>query len=171
MCNQPQFLPRYRIHQKNGISVPGPTSISEGVNSGLQEHSGRYRDIPWRPRRRILPTAAQLVIKRSGMDDVLLGVVLQRLKELPLEEQATNLLLAALEGEESLSAQLGGQAAERPSGDRAVAALPEPAGAYLPSLTVGGFRGIGKPATLSLQPGPGLTVIVGRNGSGKSSFR
>jgi ABC-type hemin transport system ATPase subunit len=104
------------------------------------------------------------------MDDVLLGIVLQRLKESPLEEQATDLLLAAFESEESLSAQLGGQAAARPSGDRAVVAPPEPAGAYLRSLTVSGFRGIGKPATLSLQPGPGLTVVVGRNGSGKSSF-
>src|ERR1700691_3789433 len=50
-----------------------PTSIFEGVNSGLQEYGGRYRDIPWRPRQRILPAAAQLVIKRSGTDDVLLG--------------------------------------------------------------------------------------------------
>jgi energy-coupling factor transporter ATP-binding protein EcfA2 len=40
----------------------------------------------------------------------------------------------------------------------------------LRSLTVTGFRGIGQPATLDLQPGPGLTVVVGRNGSGKSSF-
>jgi hypothetical protein len=104
------------------------------------------------------------------MDDVLLGIVLQRLKESPLEEQATDLLLAAFESAESLSAQLSGEVAARPSGDRAVATLPEPAGAYLRSLTVSGFRGIGKPATLSLQPGPGLTVVVGRNGSGKFSF-
>jgi hypothetical protein len=71
--------------------------------------------------------------------------------------------LKLIEIEESLSAQLGGRSAERPSGDRAVAAPPEPAGAYLRSLTVNGFRLIGKPATLSLQPGPGLTVVVGRN--------
>jgi recombinational DNA repair ATPase RecF len=104
------------------------------------------------------------------MDDVLLGIVLTRLAESPLAEQATNLLLAALEGEESLSAQLGGQAGQRPAGDRAGTAAPRPAGAYLRSLTVSGFRGIGKPATLSLTPGPGLTLVVGRNGSGKSSF-
>jgi hypothetical protein len=104
------------------------------------------------------------------MDDVLLGLVLQRLKESPLEERETNLLLAAFESEESLSAQLDGQAAARPSGDRAVAALAEPAGAYLRSFTVSGFRGIGKPAALSLQPSPGLTVVVGRNGSGKFGF-
>jgi hypothetical protein len=51
----------------------------------------------------------QLVIKRSDMDDVLLGIVLQWLKESPLEEQATDLLLAAFESEESLSAQLSGE--------------------------------------------------------------
>ena len=42
--------------------------------------------------------------------------------------------------------------------------------AYLRSVTVRGFRGIGTPSTLTVEPGPGLTVIVGRNGSGKSSF-
>ena len=38
------------------------------------------------------------------------------------------------------------------------------------SITVSGFRGMGAAATLALQPGPGLTLVVGRNGSGKSSF-
>jgi hypothetical protein len=108
--------------------------------------------------------------KRDYMDDVLLDIVLRRLAESPLAEQPTNLLLAALQDEESLSAQLGGQAAQRPGGDLAGAVAPRPAGAYLRSLTVSGFRGIGKPATLSLAPGPGLTLVVGRNGSGKSSF-
>jgi energy-coupling factor transporter ATP-binding protein EcfA2 len=42
--------------------------------------------------------------------------------------------------------------------------------AYLKSITVQGFRGIGPKVTLHLQPGPGLTVVTGRNGSGKSSF-
>ena len=41
---------------------------------------------------------------------------------------------------------------------------------WLSSVTVEGFRGIGAPATLALEPRPGLTVVVGRNGSGKSSF-
>lgn len=105
------------------------------------------------------------------MDDVLLGIVLNRLADEPLTEPATDLLLAALESDESLSAQLGGQAAQRPASDqRQRAAEPAPVGAFLRSLTVSGFRGIGQAATLDLQPGPGLTVIVGRNGSGKSSF-
>jgi energy-coupling factor transporter ATP-binding protein EcfA2 len=104
------------------------------------------------------------------MDDVLLDIVLRQLAESPLPEQATSLLLAALESEESLSAQLGGQATQRPASHIAGTPSPRPAGAYLRSLTVSGFRGIGEPATLSLAPGPGLTLVVGRNGSGKSSF-
>ncbi len=108
------------------------------------------------------------------MDDELLEIVLRRLEESPLAEQATDLLLAAFDNEESLAAQLGGEGAGK-AAQRHVASKPdavkhEPAGALLRSLTVSGFRGIGKPATLSLQPGPGLTVVVGRNGSGKSSF-
>jgi len=49
-------------------------------------------------------------------------------------------------------------------------AAKDPVGAYLRSLTVKGFRGIGPAAILEVSPGPGLTLVVGRNGSGKSSF-
>jgi recombinational DNA repair ATPase RecF len=103
------------------------------------------------------------------MDDVLLGIVLRRLAEFPLPEQTADLLLAAFDGDESLSAQLGGQAQPR-SKAADITTPPAPAGAYLQSLTVSGFRGIGPPATLKVAPRPGLTLVVGRNGSGKSSF-
>ena len=46
----------------------------------------------------------------------------------------------------------------------------EPAGAWLTGIAVQGFRGVGPRAELELQPGPGLTMVVGRNGTGKSSF-
>ncbi|MFD5920899.1 AAA family ATPase [Kitasatospora sp. NPDC058201] len=41
---------------------------------------------------------------------------------------------------------------------------------FLDSLTVNGFRGIGPRARLSLSPRPGVNLVVGRNGSGKSSL-
>ncbi|MEV8566040.1 hypothetical protein AB0436_10755 [Streptomyces sp. NPDC051322] len=41
---------------------------------------------------------------------------------------------------------------------------------FLDSVAVTGFRGIGPRAWLSLTPKPGVTLVVGRNGSGKSSF-
>ena len=104
------------------------------------------------------------------MDDLLLDIVLRRLGEPPLAGNAADLLLAALEDDESLLAQLGGHATQQPADESAhLHTVPTPAGAYLRSLTVSGFRGIGKPATLTLAPGPGLTLVVGRNGSGKST--
>jgi hypothetical protein len=57
--------------------------------------------------------------------------------------------------------------------DRDTAAAPGTAARRaiaLKSVTVRGFRGIGPSRTLELPPGPGLTVVTGRNGSGKSSF-
>lgn len=41
---------------------------------------------------------------------------------------------------------------------------------YLSGVDVEGFRGIGPRSTLPLIPGNGLTLVVGANGSGKSSF-
>ena len=41
---------------------------------------------------------------------------------------------------------------------------------FLQSLSVSGFRGVHEKVTLELQPSPGLTVVAGRNGSGKSSL-
>jgi len=103
------------------------------------------------------------------MDDTLLGLVLARLDSVPLAEPAAGLLLAACDGDDSLADQLSGHATasvERDGGHVAA----EPSGAFLRAVTVAGFRGVGPSATLDLQPGPGLTLVVGRNGSGKSSF-
>lgn len=43
-------------------------------------------------------------------------------------------------------------------------------GMFLRAIRVEGFRGIGPETVLELPPGPGLTLVTGRNGSGKSSF-
>jgi hypothetical protein len=82
------------------------------------------------------------------------------------------ILLAAMEGEAELNAFLDKARTidppTRASGPKGPAA--EPPGAYVGAISVEGFRGIGPAATLTLRPGPGLTLVVGRNGSGKSSF-
>ncbi|MBP8532154.1 AAA family ATPase [Streptomyces sp. MK37H] len=50
-------------------------------------------------------------------------------------------------------------------------AVPHPdQGVFLDSISVSGFRGIGRKARLPLTAKPGVTLVVGRNGSGKSSF-
>ena len=97
------------------------------------------------------------------------------------------LVLAALEGDERLAEEIDAGAAQGQRGKSAgsagtttskggkakgakAAPAPEPQVAYLRAITVEGFRGVGKQVTLELPPGPGLTLVIGRNGSGKSSF-
>lgn len=104
------------------------------------------------------------------MDDTLLDLVLQRLDDDGIPADITDVLLAACDGDEQLADVLGGSALARPESTPAESAHSEPAGAYLTSVTVTGFRGIGPEATLPVEPGPGLTLVMGRNGSGKSSF-
>ena len=85
------------------------------------------------------------------MDPVLRTLLLERLRDAELDAEAKRVIEVAC------------AAGEAPS-DRAAPPV------WLRSVTVEGFRGIGAPATLTLEPSPGLTVVVGRNGSGKSSF-
>jgi recombinational DNA repair ATPase RecF len=103
------------------------------------------------------------------MDPGLRRIVLARLEaDGSLGDGWGALVLGALEGRDSLEAQLQrSSVSPRPL---TAQASPAPAGAYLRSVAVEGFRGIGRAQTLELAPGPGLTLVVGRNGSGKSSF-
>lgn len=103
------------------------------------------------------------------MNDDLRQLVHDRLRSdglLPKKWSA--LVLAACDGREAVeSLLLHGETA---ASTTAPAKRRAHAGAYLTSLTVQGFRGIGPKQTLRLTPGPSLTIVVGRNGSGKSSF-
>ena len=109
-----------------------------------------------------------------GVDGApLTTAVLARLSADPKADGERDMLvLAALDGPDALASYLDShgkpprpeQAAPQPHSGR------EPLGAYLKTITVEGFRGIGQKKTLELPPGHGLTLVVGRNGSGKSSF-
>ena len=122
---------------------------------------------------------------RPPADTTLNEIVLRRLDaETKPEDTWSALVLAALESPEELAKLLDeGESAAAKGSQRAQPEKPAPQGseaspreaehpriAFLRSITVEGFRGIGQKATLDLTPGPGLTLVVGRNGSGKSSF-
>ena len=89
-----------------------------------------------------------------------------------LSEDARMVVLAALDSPAELAEALGGNSDSqyRPAKASGTEADSTPVGAYLASITVQGFRGIGPQVSLNLQPGPGLIVIAGRNGSGKSTL-
>ncbi len=87
-----------------------------------------------------------------------------------LGEEAGPLVGAAADGPDALQGALEERPVERPEPVEPVEQAVEPVGAYLGPITVEGFRGVGPLAWLQRQPGPGLTLVVGRNGSGKSSF-
>lgn len=91
------------------------------------------------------------------------------LDDAQLDDAVSDLLLGAVAGDDELASVVAGDATA-PSSRRAGAEGPSPVKTYLKSISVSGFRGIGDEAALRLQPGPGLTVVTGRNGSGKSSF-
>jgi ABC-type hemin transport system ATPase subunit len=107
-------------------------------------------------------------------DEHLRDYVLERAdKDIALSEQARLVVLAAFSGDEDLAEVLSDDATSQAVVDALT--TPErpdevPVGAYLTSITVQGFRGIGTGVTVPLQPGPGLVVIAGRNGSGKSTL-
>lgn len=106
-----------------------------------------------------------------GADDPTTKGLLEALARSGVPSRVRSWVNAALWGEDALEALL--------RGEHIPEAVPDPPSgpppglmrrAYLTGIRVQGFRGIGRPAELTFPAGPGLTVIVGRNGSGKSSF-
>lgn len=95
--------------------------------------------------------------------------ILEELAEQDVDNRTLDLVMASLDSEEAVEQVLEGGSVEYPT-DRTTGAGTDPASVYLQDLTVSGFRGIGPEVKLAFSPGPGLTVVVGRNGSGKSSF-
>jgi hypothetical protein len=103
-------------------------------------------------------------------DAALLGLVVDRIESHPPAAGAADLILAAFQDAELVDAVLrGAPGAAVKSETQAGVAAPSEA-IFLTAIEVEGFRGIGPPTNLAIDPGPGLTLVVGRNGSGKSSF-
>ncbi|WP_208113180.1 AAA family ATPase [Actinorugispora endophytica] len=98
------------------------------------------------------------------------GSLWDRLSRSPLDPAARQWVAAAAHGEDALAACARGETFDLPLPAEPVQPVQHARRCYLNRVRVQGFRGIGRAATLEFPPGPGLTVIVGRNGSGKSSF-
>src|SRR5262245_12856931 len=103
----------------------------------------------------------------SDKHEVLLDLLFERLDLNQTPDSVVDVVLAAYAGEAQLRAVLAGEPVELPTRPEAG---PGSGHVYLDRVTVAGFRGIGAQASLVLQPRPGLTIVAGRNGSGKSSF-
>ncbi|MCB9688177.1 MAG: AAA family ATPase [Alphaproteobacteria bacterium] len=94
--------------------------------------------------------------------------VMERLVADETVGDAGPLVAAALDGPEALSSAL-----DHPLPLRSAEARPErarPPEVWLRQVSLRAFRGIGPEVALDLSPEPGLVLIVGRNGSGKSSL-
>lgn len=98
----------------------------------------------------------------------LVELLFDRLAADGVPDDIAEVVLAALAGETDLAAALAGEPTSLDL--RSPAADESPAHIWLSSVTVAGFRGVGPERTLNIGPGPGVTLVVGRNGSGKSSF-
>ena len=103
-------------------------------------------------------------------DAALLGLVVDRIAVRPPADPGGRLVLAAFGGPAAVDAALHAEfEPASAAGPNGATARPRSA-VYLTDIEVEGFRGVGPTTTLAIDPGPGLTLVVGRNGSGKSSF-
>lgn len=98
----------------------------------------------------------------------LVEIIFGRLAAEEVPSGTADLVLAAMSSSEDLADVLAGKAVSLAGVQSTTEDAREHI--YLSSVKVAGFRGIGPERTLKLAPRPGLTIVVGRNGSGKSSF-
>lgn len=101
----------------------------------------------------------------------LVSWVNEQLESSTLDDEAGLIVLAALEGDGELDSYLDtGESTVRERAATDAVESVTTGGTFIASITVEGFRGIGPATTLALSPRPGLTIVAGRNGSGKSSL-
>ena len=110
------------------------------------------------------------MVDTSGAPATVETLIFDRLTEADLPGPVADIVVAALLGDDDLDAALGPQGWQRPSmpQDHARRRRPEvfsAVGCRLRDSAVSERR-----PRFAWNPGPGLTLVVGRNGSGKSSF-
>jgi energy-coupling factor transporter ATP-binding protein EcfA2 len=109
------------------------------------------------------------------VSDILRVLVVDRLASSEVDPWTRAVVLAAFEGADRLDAVLGdgrapGDAEDSPAGAGGHSEDPAAGPVWLTGLRVEGFRGVAPALALELVPGPGLVLVTGRNGSGKSSL-
>ncbi|MDS1269980.1 AAA family ATPase [Lipingzhangella sp. LS1_29] len=98
--------------------------------------------------------------------------LLRQLRRSELDDAARQWVVAALrpDGGVALDACGRGEQVAEPELGAPAPAPPSIGECFLSQVQVQGYRGIGRVAQLQFPPRPGLTIVVGRNGTGKSSF-
>ncbi|MEV0269768.1 AAA family ATPase [Hamadaea sp. NPDC050747] len=104
------------------------------------------------------------------MSDTVVDLVQASLNDSALTTAARRYALAAVMGTDALAQAISTPDRPIETDNSADTAEQTARQFWLCSVTVAGFRGVGARQTLTLAPGPGLTLVTGRNGSGKSSF-
>ena len=103
------------------------------------------------------------------MADSIEAIIERRIERSALDDDVAIYVMSALDGtlDQFIDGGLEKETVERRQPAAEAAA---PARAFLLRVSVAGFRGVGPQADLEVAPGPGLTLVVGANGTGKSSF-
>jgi len=91
-------------------------------------------------------------------DAALLGLVIDRIESHPPAAGAADLILAAFQDADLVDAVLRGEPGAAVKAEAQTEAAAPKAAIFLTAIEVEGFRGIGPPTTLAIDPGPGLTL-------------
>ncbi|MEV0802458.1 AAA family ATPase [Kribbella sp. NPDC050281] len=116
-------------------------------------------------------TQTQTPTDREAADDLGQWLRARLIADETLTDEQRSLILSAFAGSAELDIALSAVATATITTDAHQEAVQLPSqGIFLKGIAVEGFRGIGPRLHVALHPSPGLTVICGRNGSGKSSI-
>jgi energy-coupling factor transporter ATP-binding protein EcfA2 len=108
----------------------------------------------------------------ASANDLYLQILEKLIDDDSIDDRARSIVDGALRGDEELAKVLATAVDQVAPPQRltGVGAGTKPPRVFLKEISVRAFRGAGPRATLALDHRPGLTLVVGRNGTGKSTF-